>query len=350
MQTVKTLLTRHFLPGVALCACIGLAACSSDSGSSGSTIQSSPAPGLDDEPIAEDAAFNTAIDFPVTREPGPRLPEKEERVELTDADFDAGLPEPVVNAPNDLDTTVNLPPFFDGLSNVDVLAGQTVEIVYLPEDPEGELPGMFPEKLPQGATFDDNLDGSKTFRWIPLQKNVGITRFTVTALDPADNQYRTSQSVLIRVNLPDDLTTIPNVAPTLDPVRPHYVRVDDPVVIELKGIDLNGSVPTIEVPVLPEGATLSQDPRFEEIHVLKFVPEQTGLFTLDVLVKDSVDDTLSTLEQLSVTVLARDAFDRTGERLKTLAANRNLKIGFAGLQSFYHRPDGAIYAFARIAC
>ena len=345
MRTVKTLITRYFLPGVALCACMGLAACgSSDSGSSTGTTQSSPAPGLDDEPIAEDTAFNTAIGFPITREPGPRLPEAEELVELTDADFEAGLPDPVVNAPEDLDVSVNQPPFFDGLSNVDVLAGQSVEIVYLPQDPEGELPGMFPEKLPQGSTFEDNLDGSKTFRWIPLQKNVGITRFTVTALDPADAQYRTSQSVLIRVSLPDDLSTIPNVAPTLDPVRPHTVRVDDPVVVELKGIDLNGSVPTIEVPELPEGATLSQDPRFEEIHVLKFVPAQTGVFTLDVLVRDSVDDTLSTLEQLSVTVLARDAFDRTGERLKTLAANRNLKIGFAGLQSFYHRPDGAIYA------
>lgn len=345
MLTVKTLLTPYFLPGIALCACLGLAACdSSDSGSSASTPQSSPAPSQDDEPIAEDAAFNTAIGFPVMREPGPRLPEEEELVELTDADFEAGLPDPVVNAPEGLDTTVNQPPFFEGLSNVDVLAGQVVEIVYLPQDPEGELPGMFPEKLPQGSTFEDNLDGSKTFRWIPYQKNVGVTRFTVTALDPADSQYRTSQSVLIRVSLPDDLSTIANVAPTLDPVRPHTVRVNDPVVIELKGIDLNGSVPTIEVPELPEGATLLQDPRFEEIHVLKFVPEQAGLFTLDVLVRDSEDEALSTLEQLSVTVLARDAFARAGEPLKTLAANRNLKIGFAGLQSFYHRPDGAVYA------
>ncbi len=157
-------------------------------------------------------------------------------------------------------------PFFDGLSNVDILAGQPVEIVYLLEDPEGELPGMFPEKLPQGATFEDNFDGSKTFHWVPLQKNVGITRFTVTALDPANGLYRTSQSVLIRVSLPEDLSTIPNVAPTLDPVIPHFVRVNDPVVIELKGIDLNGSVPTIELPILPEGATLTQDLRFEEVN------------------------------------------------------------------------------------
>ena len=78
MRTVKTRLKQRFLSGAVMCACLGLMACSG-SGTSGSS-ESSPAPGVDDEPIAEDAAFNTAIGFPVMREPGARLPEEEELV------------------------------------------------------------------------------------------------------------------------------------------------------------------------------------------------------------------------------------------------------------------------------
>ncbi len=320
-----------------------LVACGGSSGGSDSAV-GSPAPGSDDEPIAEDAAFNTAVGFNVVREPGARLPVTETDPEITEAEFALGLPEPIVQVPDGVDTSTNTAPFFENLQNLTVNAGDIVEVVYLPRDGEGELPGMFPEKLPQGSTFDDNFDGSKTFRWQPLQMDVGILKFTVTALDPANSLYRTSQPILIKVELPADLSTIPNVAPTLDEVIPHTVKVNDPVVFELKGIDLNGTVPTLEIPELPAGATFNQHPRFEEVFVLKFTPASVGELSFDVLARDSVDNTLTSVESVSLTVLAEDAFERPGLALKTLGANRNVKMGFAALQSFYHRPDGAIYA------
>lgn len=320
-----------------------LVACGGSSGGSDSSV-GSPAPGSDDEPIAEDAAFNTAIGFNVVREPGARLPVAETDPEITEAEFALGLPEPVVQVPDGVDTSINTAPFFENLQNLTVNAGDIVEVVYLPRDGEGELPGMFPEKLPQGSSFDDNFDGSKTFRWQPLQMDVGILKFTVTALDPANSLYRTSQPILIKVELPADPSTIPNVAPTLDEVIPHTVKVNDPVVFELKGIDLNGTVPTLEIPELPAGATFNQHPRFEEVFVLKFTPASVGELSFDVLARDSVDNTLTSVESVSLTVLAEDAFERPGLALKSLGANRNVKMGFAALQSFYHRPDGAIYA------
>ena len=320
-----------------------LVSCGGSSGGTGGSA-GTPAPGSDDEPIAEDAAFNTAVGFNVVREPGARLPVAETDPEITEAEFALGLPEPVVQVPDGVDTSTNTAPFFENLQNLTVNAGDIVEVVYLPRDGEGELPGMFPEKLPQGSSFDDNFDGSKTFRWQPLQMDVGILKFTVTALDPANSLYRTSQPILIKVELPADPSTIPNVAPTLDEVIPHTVKVNDPVVFELKGIDLNGTVPTLEIPELPTGATFNQHPRFEEVFVLKFTPTSVGELSFDVLARDSVDNTLTSVESVSLTVLAEDAFERPGLALKTLGANRNVKIGFAALQSFYHRPDGAIYA------
>lgn len=313
---------------------------SNDSG--GSEPNTAPQPG--NEPVAELAEFNTATTFTVLREPGPRLPVEAPIEQFTDADFENGLPAAIIQVPADVDTAVNQPPFFANLANIDVVAGEELEVVYLPQDPEGVLPGMFPEKLPQGASFPDNFNGSKTFRWQPLQMDVGITRFTVTAVDPANKLYRVSQPILIRVTVPDDPSTIPNVAPMLDTLREHTVRINDPVVIELKGIDLNGDVPTLEIPQLPAGATFNRDPRFEEIYVLKFVPTVAGEFLINVVARDSIDTSLTKTDTVSITVLERDAFERPGQALRTLAAQRNVKIGFAALQSFYHRPDGGIYA------
>ena len=321
---------------------LGMVGCGGSS-STGSSV-STEGPGSDDEPLAELAAFNNAVGFTVVREAGPRLPVEDEAADLTDADFAAGLPEAVIQVPEGIDPTTNQVPYFEGLANVEVQAGDILEVVYIPRDAEGELPGMFPEKLPQGGSFPDNLDGTKTFRWQPLQNDVGFLKFTVTALDPVNQLYRSSQSIIIKIVLPEDPSTIPNVAPMLDEVIPHTVRVGDPVVFELKGIDLNGTVPTLEVPILPVGGSFSQHPRFEEIYVLKFVPDTVGELSIDILARDSVDSTLSNTDTLSLTVLSAEDFERTNEPLRVLAENRNIKIGYAALQSFYHRPDGAIYA------
>jgi endo-1,4-beta-xylanase len=314
-----------------------------DGGSSGGSGVLTQGPGADDEPIAELSDFNTASGFTVVREPGPRLAEEAD-VEYTLEDFNAGLPAIELQVPTGLDTSLNQPPGFVGLQNITVLAGDLVEVIYDPIDPEGELPGMFPEELPQGGSFDDNFDGSKTFRWQPLQMDVGINAFTVTALDPANSLYRASQTIFINVELPQDPATIPNVAPMLDELLPHTVRVNDPVVIELKGIDLNGSVPTLEIPDLPAGATLNPHPRFAEIYVLKFVPTSVGTASIDVLARDSVDTSLTSTETIEINVLAESAFESSGQSLRALADARGLRIGFAALESFYHRPDGAIYA------
>ncbi|MFT7213185.1 MAG: endo-1,4-beta-xylanase, partial [Granulosicoccus sp.] len=322
---------------------LGMVGCGGGSNNSDSPVSTEP-PGADDAPIVEQATFNNADGFNVVREPGLRLPIEDEAADITEADFAAGLPEAVLQVPDEVDPTTNQAPYFVGLENIEVIAGQVLEVIFEPRDDDGGLPGMFPEKLPQGGTFPDNLDGTKTFRWQPLQNDVGFLRFTATALDPANPAYRSSQSILIKIVLPADPSTIPNVAPMLDEVIPHTARVNDPVVFEIKGIDLNGTVPTLEVRNLPAGGSFLRHPRFEEVYVLKFVPDTIGEFSIDIRAIDSVDSALTSTEALTLTVLSEDAFERAGESLRVLAENRNIHIGFAALQSFYHRPDGAIYA------
>ena len=300
-------------------------------------------PSQDDEPVPETVNAHTATDLQLVRDPGLRIPAPIE-VALTDADFESGPLPAVVSVPEDVDPAQNAAPDFENLTDIEAVAGQLLEILYKPIDADGGLPGMFPEKLPLGASFDDNFDGTKTFRWQPLQMDVGINEFTVFAIDPMNNQYQTKRTIRIRVSLPDDVSTIPNVAPSLDEFVLHTVRRNDAVVLELKGIDLNGTVPRLELASELNEASFIQHPRYEEIYVLRFIPITVGAIDIQVLARDSIDASLTSINTVSLNVLAEAEFDRAGTRLRDLADARNIQIGYASLPFYYHRPDGAIYA------
>jgi len=300
-------------------------------------------PSLDDEPIAEPATFHTATDLQLVRDPGPRI-SKPVEVTLTDADFEAGALPAVVTTPDNLDPSTNAAPNFENLNNVEAVAGEQLEILFKPIDADGDLPGMYLEKLPQGASFDDNFNGTKTFRWQPLQMDVGVNELTAFAVDKKNNQYRTKRTIRIRVSLPDDLSTIPNVAPSLEEFVPHTVRQNDAVVLELKGIDLNGTIPSLELVSSLPNASFIQHPRYEEIYVLRFVPNKTGETDIQVLARDSIDGSLTSINSVTVNVLSESDFTPPGRRLRDLAAARNIQFGYASLPFYYHRPDGGIYA------
>jgi len=263
---------------------------------------------------------------------------------LTDADFEAGPPPAIISTPADLDPATNAAPDFENLTNVEAVAGELLEILYKPIDADSDSPGMFPEELPQGASFDDNFDGTKTFRWQPLQMDVGVRAFTVVAVDELNSQYRTRRTILIRITLPEDVSSIPNVAPTLEEFVPHTVRQNDAVVLELKGIDLNGSIPTLELASELNQASFVQHTRYEEIYVLRFVPTTVGTLDINILARDSIDSSLTSTNTVSLKVLAESDFNRAGQRLRDLALAKGIQIGYASLPFYYHRPDGGIYA------
>jgi len=301
------------------------------------------APSFDDEPVAENGLRHSVSGFLPVTDPGPRIL-KDQPVNITVEEFLAGPLEPTIEVPSGVDTTTNAPPFFENLTDQEIDAGQILTVRFIPRDPEGELPGLFPERLPEGSTFVDNFDGTQSLVWQPLQGDVGIREFTIVALDPANSLYRTRQTIRIRINLPDDPSTIPNRAPRIEEFVPHTVRVNDPVAIELKGLDLNNTIPTLSIANLPAGATFTRHPVFEEVFVLRYTPAQTGVQTFDVVSIDADDPTLTTSETIFIEVLDNTDFQVAGPSLRQLADNQEFLIGFASRQGFYNRPDGEIYS------
>ncbi len=302
----------------------------------------SEAPSADDEPVPFDSVFHTVTDYALVRDTGPRI-ENEIVAELTDADFAAGLPEAVISVPAGVDPAINGAPYFEGLSNVRVEAGQLLEIRYVPRDPEGELPGMFSQGLPEGASFDDNFDGTKSLKWQTYQADIGITAFTVVAIDPDVSEYRSAQTVLIAVDPPSDPASVPNIAPSIRAVSRYTVRAGDPVSIFLIGIDRNGTTPSIELVDPPANAILTPDARTPEWQILQARPDTAGTIVIDVLTRDADDPSLTGLDQIVLDVRDPADFERSGERLDTIAAGSGIQFGSAISPVFYMQADGGLY-------
>jgi len=302
-----------------------------------------PAPGATDEPVPISGPVSTVTEYFLVRDPDGKLPE-DTTGELTDADYDLGPLPPVVFNPTNVDTTTNRPPYFDGLENQTVFAGEQLDILLKPVDPDGNLPGMFPERLPRGAQYIDNLNGTKTVRWRPLQPDVGIQDFTVTAVDADEPNYRAQHTIRLRVLLPADQSGIENFPPAVNAIREHTVQVNDPVVLEIKGTDPNGTVPTLEVVNRPPGATLIPHHTQPDISVLRFIPSEAGLVSIDVIARDAINPTSTGEATLNIDVRPASDFIREGASLLSLATARNFRLGYASIKDFYYRPDGALYA------
>ena len=299
-------------------------------------------PSADDEPVPEGAGFTAASSFAPVRDPQ-AFPLAALAPTLTEADFAAGLPAPVIERPVGVDAADNAAPSFEGLDNVRVTAGETLKLRYVPVDPDGGLPGMFPQRLPEGARFVDNFDGTKSLVWQPLQADLGVNAFTVVAIDPEDGGLRSSQTVLIAVDAPDDPATIANVAPRLFEVPEYVVRLGDPVLAEIEGIDRNGTAPTLELVSPPPDATLLPRPFEPERYALRFVPSAPGETVVDVLVRDADDASLTGAGQVVLDVRAPAAFELEGERLRTLGTARGIEVGSAISPFFHRQADGGLY-------
>lgn len=258
---------------------------------------------------------------------------------------DTPLPEPVISAPAGFDTSANAAPFFDNLGTTVVLAGQTMELAVIPRDTDGSIPGLFTGPLPVGSQFRDNFDGTKSIVWRPLEPDVGIHEFSVTAVDAIEPLYRTTQLLRVFVQLPDDLSSIVNLPPAIDLILPHRARAGDELVMLVKGTDPNGHTPQLDILNPPANSTFDVLPDDDRIRVLRWQSNinDTGIHEFHFRVIDAFDSS-SIAERTAVVELASDtAFRRPGARLRSLAESRDLYIGYASLKDFDVRPDSGIY-------
>ena len=302
-----------------------------------------PAPDANDEPVPVTGPVSTVSEFFLVRDPYGQLP-RDTSGDLTLADFNLGPLPAVVTTPADVDPTVNRPPYFINLQNPTIYAGEMLELIFDPEDPDGTRPGMFPNYLADGWSLTDNFNNTRTLRWQPLQPDIGIHEFTITAVDEEAPQYRTEQTIRIQVLLPADQSSIPNLPPAVNEIRPHTVQLNDPVVMQIVVNDPNGTIPTLELTNLPAGATVTPHHSEPHVNILRFIASEPGPLTITATARDSVDTSISSSREFLIDVREASSFVRDGSRLRDLATPRDFRLGYASLKDFYYRPDGALYA------
>lgn len=239
----------------------------------------------------------------------------------------------------------NQAPFFEGLTDTTIFAGDTLNLLLKPVDIDGPLPGMFPGALPEGMYSEDNFDGTRSLRWSPLQPAVGYYDISVTAIDAVDPTLQTTETFRLTVVLPDDPSGIINLPPAIDLIEPHVARTGDTIIMEVKGTDPNGTVPVLTLLNPPENSTFVQHEEFPNVKVLTWMTTVSDLGTT-ILEFEAVDaDDISHRYEANVELTLQDtsSFDRPGVRLKDLAAAKNIKLGYASLLQYFNRPDADLY-------
>ena len=80
-----------------------------------------------------------------------------------------------------------------------VSVGQSVSIRIVADDADGIPPGLILLNAPEGSSFDDNGDGTRTFRWSPTSAQTGTYVLSVLARDHSDASKTDTMDVDIEV-------------------------------------------------------------------------------------------------------------------------------------------------------
>lgn len=114
-------------------------------------------------------------------------------IRSSDANGDTQNPQ---TGPPDSDANA---PAFVSISEQTVSVGQQLSVVVRATDADGVPPAMVIRNLPTGASFDDNGNGTRTFRWRPGVSDTGRQVFSLLATDHAVRSLTDSMDLVVIV-------------------------------------------------------------------------------------------------------------------------------------------------------
>jgi len=96
-------------------------------------------------------------------------------------------------------------PIVNPLTEQYVAPGDTLSVRISGWDPDGGVPGLYIQNMPEGASFDDNGDGTRTFSWTPESEDIGYLGLTVVATDAQEDGSSGSGYLYIVIDEPEIL-------------------------------------------------------------------------------------------------------------------------------------------------
>ena len=232
-------------------------------------------------------------------------------------------------------------PFFVGLEDRTLDLGDTYEFRVVPRDDDGTVPGLAIDRLPVNASFTDNRDGTRTFRWRPFPIDLGDTFVSFEAIDANDPTLRTRRTIRLRTVRNSDRPV--NFDPVVNGIRNPLIRVGDTLNQRVQPVDPDFLVPTLEVLDPPPGSSFPDNGDGTRTLVWPVGPEDLGDTRVTFRATDAEDPSLTDERTITVTVVEPSSLAREGRRLRELGAERGLLIGYAQALQASGLADNELY-------
>lgn len=192
--------------------------------------------------------------------------------------------------------------------NVNV--GQQISVRVRPVEPNGPVPNLFALNLPEGASLDDNFDGTRTFNWKPMDGDSGVYMVDLVAENPDNNDIRATAKLVVTVLS----NTVPLIEiPQIEPLNDHRVQVNTMMILRVTPIGVNNVVPDLNVSPLPVNASF--DDNGDGTRTLRWrpTPGAEGTYTITFIATDPVDRNLVGERSIQVEVVSDGSIPTTDE-------------------------------------
>ncbi|MEE9443014.1 MAG: Ig-like domain-containing protein, partial [candidate division Zixibacteria bacterium] len=158
-----------------------------------------------------------------------------------------------MSASIDVEITVvagNAPPEIAEIMPQMIPEGETLILTISASDPDGGIPTLSAENLPDSSSFVDNLDGTGMFTFSPTFVMAGIYGVEFRASDGFD---------IDKVNVLIQVLEAGNQAPVLDPIPPQTVTEATDLTFAISVLDPDETIPTLTAEQVPSGATFTDN-------------------------------------------------------------------------------------------
>ncbi len=210
------------------------------------------------------------------------------------------------------DANKDHPPLIFGTDKRTVMVGEQLTITIIPVDPEGIVASLRSTDLPIGSSFDDNGDGTRTFRWTPAPENRGRVTVTFIATDAGEVPHVT-QSVLSLEVIDQTIDTAPlfqdatkaetaNYRPVFAPLANLDIKIGETINLRIHPRDPDGTVPILHVNNLPQGASFNDNGDGSRTFQWTPSPEDPKVVELTFIATDQQDFLVTSTQQLTLSV------------------------------------------------
>jgi len=203
----------------------------------------------------------------------------------------------------------NLAPEIESLVDRQIQVGESFDFRVVPFDPEGLVPSLRIENQPSNASFDDNRDGTRQFRWTPSADQAGDYKISFIAYEEGDKSLSTTQTITLSVSNNTVVAPTTTLPPPSTTGSPQFVDLSDQFVFLGQSLSLvvrakseDGTVPGLALDRMPVDSSFVDNRDGTRTFRWFPYPVNLGDTYVNVIAIDSKDASVRTDQTIKIRV------------------------------------------------